>query len=241
MKHTGMLLNPDASVEPLRLQDGRVCLVIDEMLLEPDSLVQFAATQRNAFRAVDFNFYPGVFLDPPQQFPALLANFFNTRVRRHFDARRLLQMHCRLSMVTKQPEELSPMQCLCHRDRPTLDARHCIQACILYLFRDAGLGGTTFYRPVRSEEETRQLFADAHHLPSAQFFSKYNMLPHYLAESNSWFERVASVPARWNRCIFFDGFGFHSGDIPMPEKLSADPLTGRLTVNGFFTSRRHLR
>jgi hypothetical protein len=67
------------------------------------------------------------------------------------------------------------------------------------------------------------------------------MLPHYLAESNSWFERVASVPARWNRCIFFDGFGFHSGDIPMPEKLSADPLTGRLTVNGFFTSRRHLR
>jgi hypothetical protein len=150
-------------------------------------------------------------------------------------------MHCRLSMVTKQPEELSPMQCLCHRDRPTLDARHCIQACILYRFRDAGLGGTTFYRPVRSEEETRQLFADAHHLPSAQFFSKYNMLPHYLAESNSWFERVASVPARWNRCIFFDGFGFHSGDIPMPEKLSADPLTGRLTVNGFFTSRRHLR
>jgi hypothetical protein len=30
------------------------------MLLEPDSLVQFAATQRNAFHAVDFNFYPGV-------------------------------------------------------------------------------------------------------------------------------------------------------------------------------------
>jgi len=55
-----MLLNPDATVETLRLQDGRVCLVNDEMLLEPDSLVQFAATQRNAFHAVDFNFYPGV-------------------------------------------------------------------------------------------------------------------------------------------------------------------------------------
>ena len=92
MKHSGMLLNPDATVETLRLQDGRVCLVIDEMLLAPDSLVQFAAPQRDTFRAVDFNYYPGVFLEPPQQFPALLANFFNTRVRRHFDARRLLQM-----------------------------------------------------------------------------------------------------------------------------------------------------
>jgi len=50
-----MLLNPDATVETLRLQDGHVCLVIDEMLLEPDSLAQFANSQRNAFRAVDFN------------------------------------------------------------------------------------------------------------------------------------------------------------------------------------------
>lgn len=236
-----MLLNPEASVEPLHLQDGRVCLVIDEILLDPDSLVQFAATQRNVFRAVDFNFYPGVFVDPPQQLPALLANFFSARVRRRFDARRLLQMHCRLSMVTKQPDSLSPIQSLCHRDRPVLDAHHSIQACILYLFRDAGLGGTAFYKPVRSEAETQQLFSDAQHLPPAEFFSKYDMLPHYLAESNSWFERIGCVPARWNRCIFFDGFGFHSGDIPAPEKLSADPLTGRLTVNGFFTSRRHLR
>jgi hypothetical protein len=236
-----MLLNPHASVEILRLQDSRVCLIIDEMLLEPDSLVQFAASQVNAFRAVDFNFYPGIFLDPPQQFTALLADTFNTRARRHFDARRLLQMHCRLSLVTKQPQELSPTQCLCHRDRPMLDARHSIQACILYLFRDAALGGTAFYKPARSEQETQQLFADAQHLPSAQFFSKYAMMPRYLAESNSWFERVGSVPARWNRCIFFDSFGFHSGDIPRPEKLSADPLTGRLTANGFFTSRRHLR
>jgi hypothetical protein len=54
-----MLHNPDATVETLRLPDGRLCLVVDEMLLEPDSLVQFAATQRNAFRTVDFNFYPG--------------------------------------------------------------------------------------------------------------------------------------------------------------------------------------
>ena len=38
--------------------------------------------------------------------------------------------------------------------------------------------------------------------------------------------------------IFYDGSIFHSGDIPVPEKLSADPHHGRLTLNGFFTCMR---
>jgi hypothetical protein len=41
--------------------------------------------------------------------------------------------------------------------------------------------------------------------------------------------------------LFFDGWILHSGDIPQPQRLIADPLTGRLTFNGFFTSRRHLK
>jgi Family of unknown function (DUF6445) len=32
----------------------------------------------------------------------------------------------------------------------------------------------------------------------------------------------------------------HSGDIAAPDKLTSDPLTGRLTLNGFFTSGRNL-
>jgi hypothetical protein len=47
--------------------------------------------------------------------------------------------------------------------------------------------------------------------------------------------------AKWNRLIFYDGAMLHSGDIRRPEKLSADPRAGRLTLNGFFTSRRHAR
>ena len=40
--------------------------------------------------------------------------------------------------------------------------------------------------------------------------------------------------------IFYDGSILHSGDILAPEKLSADPRIGRLTLNGFFTSRRNM-
>lgn len=57
--------------------------------------------------------------------------------------------------------------------------------------------------------------------------------------SNRWFNQTASVPARWNRMIFYDGAVLHSGDIGAPEKLDGDPGRGRLTLNGFFVSRRH--
>jgi hypothetical protein len=149
-------------------------------------------------------------------------------------------MHCRLSMVTRAPAQLSPMQCLCHRDRPMLDPQHSIQACMLYLFHDAALGGTSFYRPRQSEEKTRQLFADAQQLPPDEFFSRHGLPRQYLGASNDWFEKIGTVPARWNRGLFFDGYGFHSGDIPAPGRLSSDPSSGRLTLNGFFTSRRPL-
>jgi hypothetical protein len=51
---------------------------------------------------------------------------------------------------------------------------------------------------------------------------------------------VGTVPGQWNRIIFYDGYVLHSGDILAPERLSADPSAGRLTLNAFFSSRRNL-
>ena len=72
------------------------------------------------------------------------------------------------------------------------------------------------------------------------FWKKYNIDRAYLCGSNSWFTRVGEVAARWNRIIFYDAYGLHSGDIGAPDRLTDDPLTGRLTLNGFFTSRRNV-
>ena len=41
--------------------------------------------------------------------------------------------------------------------------------------------------------------------------------------------------------IFYDGSMLHSGDIDSAGGLSSDPLTGRLTLNGFFTSKRNAK
>lgn len=235
------MFNPAARFETLRFSNGQTCLIVDDALLEPERLLQHAAANRSAFSAVSFNAYPGVLLPVPPAVTSALADFFTVHVRRHFDARRLLQVHCRLSLVTIAPQALQPTQCLAHRDQPTLDPRHSIQACILYLFRDAALGGTSFYEAARPEAEIRRLSSDAQRLPAAEFFASYGLEPRYLGDSNAWFTHVGRVAAKWNRCIFFDGYGLHSGDIPQPQRLSADPLSGRLTFNGFFTSRRHLK
>ena len=74
----------------------------------------------------------------------------------------------------------------------------------------------------------------------AQFIERYGLTPAYLCDDNAYFRRVATVPARWNRGIFYSGALLHSGQITAPERLAADPATGRLTVNFFFNCRRNL-
>ena len=233
------MFNPNPQ---LRLEDfgkGRFCIVIDEALVDPERLVQFAGDQRDTFQAVDFNAYPGVLLPAPAPLSAALNDFFARHIRRHFDARRTLRMHSRFALVTLPPQALQPCQQVCHRDSQGLDERESIQASVLYLFKDESLGGTSFYEPARSEEEIQWLFHDASTLSPEAFARKYAIEPGYIHGSNQYFTRVGSVPAKWNRMIFYDGSLLHSGDITAPEKISADPLTGRLTLNGFFTCRRN--
>jgi hypothetical protein len=231
--------NPTPHIQTVTLSDGQKCYVIDDALVEPERLVDFAVAEASGFRNVDFNAFPGVFLRSPAALESMLASFFGLHLRSRFDARRLQQMHCRLSMVSLAPERLRPYQCLCHRDVPALDPRHSIQATILYLFRDATLGGTSFYEPIRPPEDIARLFDDATRLPSEEFWDRYALRPGYMLESNAWFRRTGSIEARWNRLICYDGYALHSGNVSAPDRLTTDPSTGRLTLNGFFTSTRN--
>ena len=40
--------------------------------------------------------------------------------------------------------------------------------------------------------------------------------------------------------VFYDASFLHSGDIFAPERLTPDPGAGRLTLNFFYSSRRHM-
>lgn len=232
------IFNPAPQITRVELLDGSFCYVADDVLLEPEALVAWAAVNCADFRPVDFNAYPGTYLLPEDGLRDALQDFFLRHMRGLFDARRLLQMHCRLGMVTLRPEALRPFQWLCHSDNFGLEPSQSIQASVLYLFQDETLGGTSFYEPTGSPRATRQLFADASAMASEAFAARYGLKPGYMEGPNDHFRLVGTVSARWNRMVFYDGSLLHSGHITAPEKLTDDPLTGRLTFNGFFTCRR---
>jgi Family of unknown function (DUF6445) len=230
--------NARPRIERVELIPGQACLVIDDALIAPERLVDYGAAQRADFRHVDFNYYPGILLPTPGTISHALNAFFVEHIRPRFPARRVLRMHSRLALVTLPPQELLPYQWMCHRDNDEVTPDQSIQASVLYLFKDTALGGTSFYEALLPGEEIRRLYHAAGAMSAQEFGDRYGLSPGYQCDSNRYFRRVGSVPARWNRLIFYDGGMLHTGDILAPEKLSADPKVGRLTLNGFFTCRR---
>ena len=77
-------------------------------------------------------------------------------------------------------------------------------------------------------------------LTTQEFARRYRIEPGYMRGPNDCFACIGAIPAKWNRLIFYDGSMLHSDHIEAPQKLTADPLQGRLTLNGFFTCRRNV-
>ena len=233
----GRFFNPDARVSVLPLFGEHCCVVVDDVLAKPEGLRDWAAQQ--SFAPPRGYPYPGLVLDAPGDVPQRLADAFALHARKGLGGRRTLDHTVRLSMVTMPPAELEPRQWQCHRDRVADDPRAMLfAASVLYLFRNPALGGTSFYVPRQSAATTDQMLADSQRLSAAEFSARHGVQCGYMAESNDYFERVAQVPAAWNRAIFYDGGLFHSGDVEHADALSADPMRGRLTLNGFFSCKR---
>ncbi|MBC7989272.1 MAG: hypothetical protein H7Y19_06785 [Luteimonas sp.] len=229
------MFNPHPRIDVLPIDGTHACYVIDDALSQPQQLVEYARANRERFEMAPHNAYPGLELRMPDDFSDRLDDFFRLHVRARLGARRTQRMYSRLSMATLSPEQLQPPQWICHRDRMTFAAKQCIAASVLYLFHDVSLGGTAFFVAKKPAREIDVLIHESGTLTADDFAGKYGAERGYLAGSNDYFEKVLAVPAKWNRLIFYDGDVFHTGDIRAAEKLSDDPDTGRLTLNGFFT------
>ena len=236
----GQFLNPAARVSAVPIAPGELCIVVDQALANPEGLIAWAAAQD--FRPPQGFPYPGVMVDAPPAVSARVGDYFAQHVRGRLGGRRTLSTTVRLSLVALSPQQLRPVQWQCHRDRlgpATHDVR--LAGMVTYLFRDSELGGTSFYRSLLSDDETERMIDDAGRMSAAEFSARYGLTAGYLCGSNRYFERVAQIPAVWNRMLFYNGDLFHSADIGAPARLSADPCAGRLTLNGFFTCRPAVR
>lgn len=232
------MFNPRPRIEVLPIDGTHACYVIDDALLHPEQLVAHAVAHRERFAMAPHNAYPGIELRMPDDFSVTLDDFFRLHVRSRLGARRTQRMYSRLAMATLPPAELQPRQWICHRDRMTFAPNQCIAASVLYLFHDDTLGGTGFFLPKRPAREIDLMIHESGTLGANAFAARYSVAPGYLTASNTHFEQVLRVPARWNRLIFYDGDVFHTSDIRTPERLNDDPRRGRLTLNGFFTCSR---
>ncbi len=232
------MFNPRPRVERVSLAPGRDAWVVDDILADPEALRRRAVAGRAHFAAAPFNAYPGLEWRMGAEVDAPLSDFFLQHIRHHLGGRRTLGMYSRLSIATLQPQALSPLQRLCHRDRLGIEPGQGVAACVLYLFDDERLGGTGFYAPKQPLAETDGLIRHWSSLGDLAFTAAIGTPPAYLTGSNDWFDLLGTVPARFNRAVFYDGSQFHSSHITEPERLSADPAHGRLTLNGFFVCRQ---
>lgn len=234
------MFNPAPKIETLSIAGRHACHVIDDALLDPDALVEYAAAQIDAFTERGHNAYPGPELRMPEAFSAQLDAFFTTHFRKRFDVRRTERMYSRLAITATPPAQLAPSQSICHIDHMRAEAHQRILASVLYLFHDERLGGTSFYGPKHPPQTIMPMIVDAASLDAATFCERYGIDTGYMTASNAWFEKILTVPARYNRIIFYEGTVFHTGEIAHPELLSRDPRAGRLSLNGFFICRRNL-
>lgn len=238
MDWPALRFHPRPRIEPVAVEGRVVCHAIDDALVDPGAWRDFAVAQASVFRESPGNAFPGSELRLPDDAVMPLGDVFNEHFRRAFDARRLERLYARLSIVDRPPASLKPTQWQAHVDRLDIGPGETIAASVLYLFEDESLGGTAFYRPRRPAAETVAMIQDAATMAPEAFAARHGVAPGYQTASNAWFEKVASVPARWNRLIVYPGTIFHSGEIMRPEALDPHPSRGRLTLNAFFSCRR---
>ena len=239
MKRIEVNPSPEITVHPIT--DGDACVVVDNFLRHPQDLVGFAADHAAAFEPQQIG-YPGVLYDVPGPAADDIQRFIRSYMSRRFSFfKGDVRTSTYLSMATRRPEELGPLQRLPHSDPRTNPGRN-NYAALVYLFDDPELGGTGFYRWTNRELIERATAMEIESANSsadllARNLEMYRQPPRYMTGSNEVAELLLEIPARFNRLLFYSGDVPHSAHIPHPERLSPDFAKGRLTLNCFASVR----
>lgn len=237
-------VNPECKVQVVDLFDGYRCVIVDDFLAQPSLLRAYGMAQSHLFSERNTNNYPGPELSLP---PAAIESFDHWWKKQLAPVFGMLRSgassRARLSVTTRKPEELTIRQRFCHVDRVWTKGLHdqIGIAGVLYLFSNPLLGGTAFYRrreDIISRKELFALYRDGCFEELAEKYPFFRDPPHYMVESNEFYERMAAVEPVFNRALFYEGSIFHSGDIKHPEFLTSDIRRGRLSANIFVDAMR---
>lgn len=212
-------------------REGEPVMVIDGVLDDPAALVDCAAESTFAPAFGPAGGYPGLRAPAPLDYVEAVVRTLATPLADAFElgAARPARAECNFSLVTLAPDALVPAQRAPHID--TVDPW---QFAILHYLCPAAFGGTVFFRHRATGFETL----------SEDRLAGYDAAragerdpPGYVGADGRWFDAIGEVAAQPNRLVVYRSRLLHSGRILAPERLSADPRTGRLTANIFLTMR----
>ena len=215
-------------------QEGEPVLVIDSLLANAESLVDYVA-RFGQFRLTGPG-YPGVRSPAPDKYLSAFRQLLGDLIYRTFNLNEALITGAQadFSMVTTPPEHLRLPHRIPHYDsnkRPELAAVH---------FLCAGKqGGTAFYRHRRTGYEFVDDKRLAHYRETLESEVKQQgELPaRYMNGSNNLFEQIAAYDAVFNRILIYPCTSLHSGNIPEDFAFNPDPRSGRLSINTFIFCR----
>ena len=223
------VLNPQATIRVASQGDeAQPVIVIDDMLAAAETWRAFAARGRYGRFGT---FYPGLRAVVPVAAAAAMRDELAGLIGETFALDPVPPVaECFFSIVTTPPEALAPIQRLPHVDGLEPD-----RIAILIYLSGAEQGGTAFYRQRATGFET----VDAGRRPAFEAALDAGIAEHglppaaYIAGDTPLYEQIARYEARPNRGLIYRGHALHSAAIPPGAPLPADPVRGRLSINGF--------
>ena len=231
-------LRPSLDLQLTRMgREGEPLLEVGRVLEQPEELVDYAADAvRFEPAGSPTGGYPGLRAPAPLNYVGALVRKLDPLIQRAFDLQgvKLARAECRLSMVTRHPSELAPLQRIPHVD--TVDD---LQFALLHYLCDERMGGTAFYRHRATGYEAITPDRQAHYNQVRDFeLQRRPDLAGYIAGDTDDYEQLAVTAAAFDKVVVYRSRLLHSGAIPPGLDLSPDPRRGRLTANIFINYRR---
>jgi Family of unknown function (DUF6445) len=215
-----------------RLRIGREqapLVVIDNVVADPEDLVNVAATKQFGEVA---SYYPGVRAKVALSYQQFILEQLRSVFAEEFAfaSGAVRFTACHYSLVTTPPDKLTYLQRVPHIDSVASKEL----AFIHYLFK-AELGGTAFYRHRKTGFEYVDEGRKAEYL---RCLEDEKVGPHsppaeYINGDTALYERLDHHPGVFNRLLMYRRNSLHSGALSRNFAADANPLTGRLSINGF--------
>ena len=221
-------LHPDITVRLRRIgNEAQPLMVVDNVLADPAAMV--AAAQNAQFYVPEHTKYPGLNAPLPEGYYQTVVTALRGPIEAAFGLPRdtWVKFFGFFALATTPADQADPIQKIPHYD--TLDPGRL--AMVHYLCR-GDFGGTGFFRHRSTGFESVDAAREAAYVVAARPELEAASPAGYADAGTAGYDLIGEAEMVFNRLIIYSTHVLHSGLLNRAA-LSDDPVTGRLTANGF--------